>query len=122
MDTLCQEKKASEGGIKNAFGLWLEIAAGWYANLVSPFGTIIDTNWLGKRPGDEFKGFMWSKNLIGICQDANDPVIKGPKYWTDSLNENFKGMTKHVYMEDNKTDLVQPQNLMKEANRTKVEL
>ncbi|KAF2855088.1 hypothetical protein T440DRAFT_464387 [Plenodomus tracheiphilus IPT5] len=115
VDEYCRDKAVADGGIEEAVGVWVEIAAGWYANIVMPYGTIIDTNWLGKRLGPEFQGFMWSKKLGGICRNESDPDVAGPKYWTNRLNEKFKEMTPKVYMDDKEEDHMKEGEIMKEV-------
>jgi hypothetical protein len=54
--------------IKDAWGIWLEVGLGLYANVVLPvIGTIIDTNWLGHRLHPELTGLMWTNRVLGRC-------------------------------------------------------
>jgi hypothetical protein len=78
---------------------------------VLPFGTIIDTNWLGKRLGDDFHGFMWSRKLGGMCADEDDPNTYGPKWLTQKLNDKMKSMLPKVYSESNKDEWGHPEAL-----------
>ena len=85
------------------------MAAELYANIVLPTGTIIHTPWIGNALGPDWMGLMWTKRLAGICVDENK--IKGPKYWTDKLNDMFKGLPNRMYIEK------KPKNVMSGKER-----
>jgi hypothetical protein len=40
--------------MKEAFGIWVEIAAGWYASVMLPNQVGFSTNWLGNTLEPEF--------------------------------------------------------------------
>jgi len=81
--------------------------------MVMPFGTIIDTNWIGDRLGPNMQGLTYHKKLAGICW--NEDHVYGPKYFTDKLNEKFKKLTGRVYSQENPEDLRPGKEAMAQA-------
>jgi hypothetical protein len=104
VNNFCQSRKAENGGIAHAFGLWVEIAAGFYANLVTPYGTTLDTNWLGKMLAPGFQGLMYSRMLGGICWDEESLSVLNIKWVTGQLNQRMKTMQHKAYTLETEKD------------------
>jgi hypothetical protein len=83
------------------------VSIGLFASVTLPWGTQFSTNWLGKRLGDDFNGFTWTKRLAGICSNEDDPNNFGIKWLTNKLNEKFKHLFGKTYSDQKKEDLSQ---------------